>query len=358
MGKDDDNDILRDAIIGTEKEIFGDAFGKEELTQDETGDRSVEAMGEGLEGQHEPDDGDGDGENTGEQQEPSTTEQTGDEETPEAKAEREKAEAEALAAEATHEPQGRVPSGRLREEAEKTRAAQAERDALKAQLDAEKSASQKAISDLNAKFESFLRQQQAAPQPKPAEPPKPEEAPDLFENPTAFVEHLERKQQQKIDKLENQMREQRINTSMAMARVRHGDAFDAAFNSLKSLGADNPDNRALVQRIIDLPDPGEAVVTWHKRNEALREVGDDPSAYKARIAEDTRKALMADPEFRKQLIQELRGEAATGNNGKPRTEVRLPASLNRAGGGNTRAPNDLEIYDGSESATFNSAWTT
>jgi hypothetical protein len=136
MGKDDDNDILRDAIIGTEKEIFGDAFGKEELTQDETGDRSVEAMGEGLEGQHEPDDGDGDGENTGEQQEPSTTEQTGDEETPEAKAEREKAEAEALAAEPTHEAQGRVPSGRLREEAEKTRAAQAERDALKAQLDA------------------------------------------------------------------------------------------------------------------------------------------------------------------------------------------------------------------------------
>ncbi|MBV8474082.1 MAG: hypothetical protein JO107_14785, partial [Hyphomicrobiales bacterium] len=51
-----ERDILRDAIIGTEKEIFGDAFGQEEVTLDESGDRSLEAMGSGLEGQHEPDD--------------------------------------------------------------------------------------------------------------------------------------------------------------------------------------------------------------------------------------------------------------------------------------------------------------
>lgn len=349
MAKDDD--ILRDAIIGTEKEIFGEAYGKDELTLDESGDRSIESMGEGLEGRHELEDEGDEGED-GEQPETLEAKEGEDE------AVATKADAEEKPADASHETQGRVPSGRLREEAEKTRVAQAERDAFKAQLDAEKSASQRSIAELNAKFESFLRQQQAAAQPKPAEAVKPEEAPDLFENPTAFVEHIKREQQQQIAQIQNQMREQRINTSMAMARVRHGDAFDAAFNSLKSLGADNPDNRALVQRLIDMPDPGEAVVSWHRRSEAIREVGDDPSAYKTRIAEDTRKALMADPEFRKQLIAEMRGDAMTGDNGRPRTTVKLPASLNRAGGSNTRSPNDLEIFDGSERATFDSAFST
>ena len=58
MAKDDDDfdSILKDAIIGTEKEVFSEAFGKDDLTLDETGDRSIEGMGDGLEGQHEPDD--------------------------------------------------------------------------------------------------------------------------------------------------------------------------------------------------------------------------------------------------------------------------------------------------------------
>jgi hypothetical protein len=356
MAKDDD--ILRDAIIGTEKEIFGDAFGKEELTLDETGDRSVEAMGEGLEGQHEPEDEDD--EESGDEQEASEAkkdDEKGEGETKEAT----EAQAKEEAKEPEPEPRGRVPSGRLREEAEKTRAAQAERDALKAQLDAEKSASQKAIADLNAKFEGVLaafQRQGAQPQPKPTEQAKGEEPPDLFENPTAFVDHLQKGFDAKVNALAQQIREQRINMSMALSRSRHGEAFDAAFGALKSLDASNPDNRLLVQRIIEMPDPGEAVMTWHKRNEAIREVGDDPSAYKARIADEARKTLMADPEFRRQLIEELRGEASTGDGGRPRTEVRLPRSLNRAGGGNGRAPNDLDIFDGSERATFDSAWTT
>ena len=344
-----ENDILRDAIIGTEKEVFGDAFDKEELTLDETGDRSIEAMGEGLEGQKEPEDED---EEADEELKASEAKE-GEEEKPEGTSE---TKVEEKTEEAAHEAQGRVPSGRLREEAEKTRAAQAERDALKAQLDAEKTASQRAIAELNAKFEGFIASQR-----QPAQPaqPKPEEAtPDLFEDPTAFVNHLQKGFDAKLAAVNQQIKDQRINISMELSRTRHGEAFDAAFGALKSLDANNPDNRQLVQRLIDAPNPGEAVVTWHKRNEALREVGDDPTAYKAKIAEDTRKALMADPEFRKQLVAELRGEAMTGDNGRPRTTVKLPASLNRAGGNNTRAPNDLEIFDGSESATFNSAWNT
>ena len=53
-----EKDILATAMIETEKEIFGEGFDKEEMTLDETGDTSLEAMGEGLEGQHEPEDED------------------------------------------------------------------------------------------------------------------------------------------------------------------------------------------------------------------------------------------------------------------------------------------------------------
>ena len=101
------------------------------------------------------------------------------------------------------------------------------------------------------------------------------------------------------------------------------------------------------------PNPGEALVSWHKRNEALREVGDDPSAYKAKIAEETRQALANDPEFRKQLLEGLRAEAETGDGGKPRTVTRLPASLNRAAGGN-HLRSDLADGDNSNTAIFDS----
>jgi hypothetical protein len=121
-----DNDVLKDAIIGTEKEIFGDAFGKEELSLDESGDRSLEAMGDGLEGQIEPDDGE-------ETEVEETTAETKEDTEAAAKVEAE-AKPSHEATEAKTETQGRVPAGRLREEAEARRKVEAERDALKAQL--------------------------------------------------------------------------------------------------------------------------------------------------------------------------------------------------------------------------------
>lgn len=350
MAKEDD--ILRDAIIGTEKEIFGDAFGKDEVTLDETGDRSLEAIGDGLEGQHEPDDED----ETEDEQEAS--EQGTEGEGAEGEHTAKDGDAEPKPGDRQQDSQGRVPAGRLREQTEARRAAEAERDALKAQIEAEKTASQKAIADLNAKFEGVLAaiQRGQQPAPKPAEPPKPEVPPDLFENPQAFAEYIVRQNDAKIAAMQQQVRAERINMSMEMARSRHGETFDAAFTALRSLDPSIPDNRALVQSLTNQPNPGEAVVTWHKRNQALREVGDDPAAYKAKIAEETRKALAADPEFRKQLLESLRAEAVTGDNGQPRTAVRLPPSLGRTPGNNTRAPNDLDIFDGSPEAIFNSAW--
>lgn len=347
---DTERDILRDAIIGTEKEIFGDAFGKEDVTLDETGDRSREAMGDGLEGQHESDE---DEEAEGEEGE----EGEGEPGKIEAKAE---TQPEARPEPKVDEPQGRVPAGRLREQTERTRTAETERDELKARLEAAESESRKQIEALNARFETVLatiRQQRPADQPKPTDPPKPDAPPDLFENPQAFAEYIMKGAAAQVQPLSKQMEDLRVNMSMENARVRHQGAFDAAFQTVTKLDPQSPDNRELVRRIYAAPNPGEALVQWHKRTETLREVGDDPAAYKAKIAEDTRKALMEDQEFRKQLLADLRAEAETGDNGRPRTSTRLPASLNRAAGGNIRAPIDPGILDGSDRAVFDGAFT-
>ena len=356
--EDNERDIIRDAIIGTEKEIFGGAFEKEDVTHDESGDRSLEAMGEGLEGQHEPED---------EEESESVEGEAKPEETdgkkpgePKAEAKPAKAEAQPKTEETRKEPEGRVPPGRLREETKRAQAAEAAAKALESQLAEKEAAHKKELDAINAKFEGVLAaiQKQQPAQPKPAEAKAPEGPPDLFEDPKGFAEYMKRANESQVRELAQRLDNQRVENSLQVAHARHGDAFTAAFQAVTKLDPNNEDNRNLVRRMYVAPNPGEALVAWHKRNEALREVGTDPAAYKARIAEETRKALMADPEFRKQFIEELRGEAEVGDNGRPRTTLKLPASLNRAPGGNTRSPNDLEIFDGSEQATFNSAWTT
>jgi hypothetical protein len=357
MAKDDD--ILRDAIIGTEKEIAASAFDHEEGALDESGDRSLESMGGGLEGQHEPeDDDDDDAENPDE----GTDDDEHQKEEPENPDAVEAAGKDKPVDKTQQETQGRVPAGRLREEAEGKRAAIAERDTLKAQLDAEKAANAKAVADLNAKLEGVLAAMQKGTQPQAPQQDNKPQVPDLFENPNAFAEHLNKGVQDRFDAFMKQQRDREVMSSIESARTRHGPVFQEAWKALESLprdpatGKGTPETLQLVQRLSAEPNPGDAIVSWHKRNVAAREVGDDLDAYKARIAEDTRKALIADPEFRKELLGSLRGDAMIGDQGRPRTVTRLPQSLTRAAGGNSRA-NDHESFDGSESAIAASAWS-
>ena len=87
---------------------------------------------------------------------------------------------------------------------------------------------------------------------------------------------------------------------------------------------------------------------WHGEQQILREAGGDPSAYKQRVA----KEIMSDPEFRKQIIQEMRGEAERGDGGRPRTSTRLPKSLNGASGGGSVRNADPELYNDSDRSAF------
>lgn len=351
-------DAISNAIIETEREIAGSAFDQEDTELDETGDRSQEEMGDGLEGQHEAEgDEDVDGEEAGDEEE-SEAEVTA---AAAAAVPGKDGKGEPLAAVRTEEVQGRVPSGKLREANEALRTATAERDALKAQIE-KAGGENRSLSDRLDLVMREIGDLKRAPRGdlKAPEPPKVETPPDIFEDPKGFAEYLQKGFQSELSKRDQQFAAQRLENSMALAHVVHKETFEKAWADLNQLNPSDPDARATVQRITASPNPGEALVNWHKRQTTLAEVGDDPAAYRARVAQETRDALMKDPEFKKQLIAELRGEAArAGPDGNPRTTTRLPNSLARASGSNLGAErSNARGDDDSEQAIAESAWRT
>lgn len=363
-----EEDIIKDAMIATEKEIFSNAFGEDEAALDESGDRSLESMGDGLEGQNDPDEDDDlqeeDGEESGEDGQEDNVEAEGEGEQPEA-SQKDK-ESQRAPTDVDAQNNGRVPSGKLREANDAKRAAEAERDTLKAQLDQERATARQQIDALSSKFDGILaalQRQQPIPQGaqpgnNPAAPanPEPEQVPDILLDPEGYMRHVEKTMQRQQQQFEQQLRTSIVDNSLRAAHGRYGDTFSQAFSAVKSLDPNSMEGRETVRRIYNSSDPGEALVQWHKRNEVLRQVGDDPARYREQVQNETREALMNDPEFRRQLIEDLRAEAATGDQGRPRTATRLPKSLNSVSGNNAQRRGDTAFYDDSPAAGFNSAW--
>jgi hypothetical protein len=303
-----EEDIIADAIAGTEQEIFDDAISQDEAEND--GDTSLEEMDDvpgeteqDDESGEEPDDG-GDGEETGEDEpdDPDAVSAT-DEEAP--------------------EPQGPVPSSRLREETLRRQAIEQERDALRAQITA-----------FQAHLLNQQQQQRQPPQPEPAQP-------DVWSDPEAWAANQRAQITQEITA-------RHVNSALAEAHEEHGDEFVAAYRSLTSLNPGDPMARAVVQRIWDAPNPGKSLMRWYGEQKILRESAGDPAAYRQRVARE----IMSDPEFRKQILSDMRGEAVRGDGGRPRTSTRLPKSLNGASGSGSMHASNPDLYDDSDKSVF------
>ncbi|EJN14748.1 hypothetical protein PMI42_01722 [Bradyrhizobium sp. YR681] len=360
MGQIREVDAISDAIIETEREIAGEAWGNEDTERaDASGDRTLESVGEGLEGQHEA-------ATDEDEHAEGSEEQDGEEESEEDAEDGEESEAEEAAADTTgqqreqEQPAGRVPSGKLREEAEKRRQAEAKIADLEARLAAAPADNPK-VAALEAKLEALtalLNGTRQAPQAAKEEPKAEAEVPDIFENPKGFSDYLLNAVQQAVAPVRSEVRKTQVETSFALAHSTHKDTFAKAFEAINGLNPQNPDDRATVQRIYNAPNPGEELVRWHKRTTALARFGDDPDAAEARIREETRQSLLKDPEFKKQLLAEMRGEAATGENGAPRTTVRLPPSAQRARAGSNIGADrmDHSAQDNSEQSVADAAW--
>ena len=158
-----------------------------------------------------------------------------------------------------------------------------------------------------------------------------------------------------LQRRDRAMEEMRVENSLQIAHSRYGEVFTNAMETVKNLDTQNPENLELRRKIYNSPNPGEALVQWHKRAEVLRQVGDDPVKFREQAAAQERERLMKDPEFRRQLLEEMRVDAEVGDNGRARTAVNLPRSLSRVSGGSSHMADRVSMDD-SDSAVFGSVF--
>ncbi len=358
-------DAISDAIIATEREIAGNAWDLEDTDPaDETGDRALESMGDGLEGQHELEEDD----DAGSEEQEGAEDSEGDEQT-QADAATSEADKTGKTEGEGNEPapkageqqtQGRVPSSEHRRLREERDAIKTERDSLKSQIEALKAegGNKSEIEALKTQVQTLTQLLQPGNR-QTQQPAKeePESVPDIFENPTGFVDGIRKEIRTELNGVLNTVRQNAVSMSFELAHVKHKDAFDNAMAAVNKLNPQNPADREIVQSIYNAPNPGEALVKWHKRNETLAKVGDDPDAFAERIRKEEREAILKDPEFRKQILADIRQEAQTGNNGSPRSTTRMPPSLARTPGASGRGERvEHSAFDDSEQGVADAAW--
>lgn len=345
-----ESDAVTEAMRATDQELFASALGGETAVHDDTGDRSLEAQDDSLEGKVEDlDEG--------------TEAKTEGDERPEVEAkpedggpEKDPKTGKFVAKTEGDEPQkGEPPAGRLREATAKAKAAEAREADLKIQLDAEKQERQA----LNAKFDLLLQQQAARDRPV-AEPKKPEALvkPDKFLDPDGHDKWIEDRIAAATAEAKREITETRedytkrlVNMNLAATHEVHKEKFEAAYQAILSDAPNNPETRVAIQRIWASDNPGGELMRWHRDRETLKEVNGDPAAYRQKIADETRAALLADPEFRKEMIAAIKGD--TRGPTAARHITRLPKSLNGAPG--TAHLADASFEDSSDEAFFERA---
>jgi hypothetical protein len=353
--------LLGQAVANTEQEIFRSAMDQAEPDEAEEGDRSREELGEGLEGQHEAEVAeDGDEAEEGD----ADAETDGEEEAAEAAKPKPEAKPEANQ---DRDDKGKfVPRSRLNEEASKRR--EVEETARVATERASKLESD--LAALNKRLDDLLAR--PAPQPQPVaakvEPAAPAPKPDMFAEPEKYEAWvLEQARANAASEMGKVVTERFVSASMADAHETHGDEFVKAYENLtginpvtqqvvRQIDRTDPVRMGEIQRVINAPNPGRALMNWQRQQATLQRVGSDPAKFEEGIRNETREALKADPEFRKELLAALRAEAATADNGRPRNVTRFPKSLTDVSGGQSAQQRDPSDYDNSEEGIFEGVW--
>ncbi len=366
MPRDLGDELLKEAIAGTEKEIFDDGIGAAPPSDDDlAGDRSVEEMGDGLEGQLEADDADpgeveSEAEGEGETKEveagidkPEGEGKTKPQQDPKTGQFVAKKEGEAAPADKPIDgkPAPRVPLGELTSERKARQDAEARATVAETALADERKKGQDQFAQLNARLDQIMAGTAPKPQQQQTDtPPKP----DIFTDPDAFIadlsQGLERKFQQKF-----------VAADLTRTHQAQGEKFVEAYTALTNAAKTDRAAAAEINKIWDSVTPGSDIIAWHTRQLAYAKVGADPAAYEEKIRTETRETLMKDPEFRKQIVADLQAEAngtkpAVETGGRPRTVTRMPKSLNGAAGGNGALPTTGFSGDNSERGVFDDAF--
>jgi hypothetical protein len=178
------------------------------------------------------------------------------------------------------EPEAAIPPARLREEADRARAAERRAEALQTQVEA-----------LLARFQ-------------PQQPQQPKPRADMFENPSGFVQE---EVSPLIEPLNQQLTQVREFYSKRDAIREFGaETVSAAFVAIENgLRSRDPDANVTYMRLMRSLDPYGDMVRWHQQQVAFSQIGGDLTAYNKRILDEA----MKNPEFQAQVIAAARGGA-------------------------------------------------
>lgn len=208
--------------------------------------------------------------------------------------------------------------------------------------------------------EERQRGRQGGQQGQPGQQPQPQQrdlAQELFENPEAVIGELRRG-------FATELAGVRLEFDLDRAASRHGvDNFQPAFDAfMAQVGNPEKPDPLTYQRIMSASSPGEEIVQWHREQSVMREVGNDPSAYRERMIADHMASLGLNPDGtplqqQPQAPQQQQGHAPApqpprADNGQfaPRHEVRLPTPTSRMRGSSGAGHGGGE--DGSDDAIF------
>lgn len=358
--------LLSQAVANTENEIFSSAMDLSDTDDSEEGDRSVEEMGEGLEGQHEAEVSEEDDEPDAEGEEEDAGEGESEQDDRERDDKGRFKASEQQKPKAEGDDKGRmVPRSRLNEEANKRRELEEARKADQERHNSE-------IAALNRRLDEILARstQPQQTQPKVETKPEPPAKPDMFTDPEGYERWvLDQARSQAQAESANVFTQRFVEASMADAHEAHGEEFVKAYEDLtginpvtqqvvRQIDRNDPVIKAEVARVLSAPNPGRALMNRYRQQAAMREIGADPNKYRETVRAETREALMKDPEFRKEILASLRAEAAQGDNGRPRNVTRFPKSLTDVSGGQSAQHRDPGDYDNSEDGVFESVWAS
>ena len=169
-----------------------------------------------------------------------------------------------------------------------------------------------------------------------AEQARRQQVPDMITQPQQYHAYLMQQFEQRLQAERETARAGVVDISMRMQHRQHGDTFVQAYQSLQS--EYQRGNTQLRNWVVNSPDPGEALMTWWADVSARQEIGNDFAGFKQRYREQ----LKADPAFRKEFADFIRGQtqqaqqaqANRGGNGvvRNRPGLRSIPSLTRATG--------------------------
>lgn len=208
-----------------------------------------------------------------------------------------------------------VPVAALKAEREKARAAKDEAEALRREV---------------AELRGMVTAQRQTAQPQQRQE---EQTPvDLFSDPENYFAS-------KLTPLEQQLRNQAEKISERFAIREHGAETVAAAKAAIEAVAGTYEGQAVVQKLIRSDDPYEELVKWHKQQQTMAKVGNDPDAWLQAELEKR----MADPTFQAQVLERARAGASNPVPGRTAAPItNLPPSLSRMpGGANAAADNDM-----------------